>query len=239
MAINKIHRVNTALCEGDMSFSLFIPSASPFCLAHVTAKVQLHTMNECAATLRRKGNVVPGSCLGTFWKPGDYRQLGCYRSHKPEAIHCHFLLPRGVSSRHVFSRVSSFPWNAVDCRVQKVRLSPVPLRLLGARSDWKSRGSGEKALETRDQSASNQRKVWAKGMWTELGAGIWASGACCHWPPRERILVPLSLTHYGVIHSPKMYFITYMLKCARRIIFWAGIPENIRLLRNSLRNLCL
>lgn len=186
-----------------------------------------------------KETLSPAHAWGHFESLETTDSSGAIRSLKPEAIHCHFLLPRGVSSRHVFSRVNSFPWNAVDCRVQKVRLSPVPLRLLGAQSDWKSRGSGEKALETRDQSASNQRKVWAKGMWTELGAGIWASGACCHWPPRERILVPLSLTHYGVIHSPKMYFITYMLKCARRIIFWAGIPENIRLLRNSSRNLCL
>lgn len=133
------------------------PFCISLCLAHVTAKGQLHPANECAVTLRRKGNLVTGSCPGTFWKPRDCGRLRAICSFKPEAIHCHFLLPRGVSIRHAFGTVSSFPWNVVGCRVTEgqavasaFKAAGSPVRLEEPRYWWKGpRETGSVSLESK------------------------------------------------------------------------------------------
>ena len=73
-----------------MHISLLIPflHLSPFCLAYITPKVQLHAGNKCAVSLRRKGNLLSGSCPGDIHKAQGLQRAWCYLCNlKLEAIH--------------------------------------------------------------------------------------------------------------------------------------------------------
>lgn len=86
----------------DRQFSLlFSPPASPFCLAFITPKMQLHVTNKCTITLRRKGNIHIGSCPGDALKALRLQIAWCYLCNlNPETIKCHFLLPRRASIKY-------------------------------------------------------------------------------------------------------------------------------------------